>query len=55
MGASLFRGGGGGLGRITMSEMGYACFITWSRPSGWSFSFYLFFLSFLSALFCDGR
>lgn len=47
----------GDLGRLTMFGIGYACFITWSRPFGCSFSFcffiFFFSLSFFSALFCD--
>lgn len=33
-------------GRLIIFDYGYACFMSWSRPSGWSF-FSLFFILFL--------
>lgn len=46
----------GDLGRLTMFGIGYACFITWSRPFGCSFSIYCFFSSpFFRLYFVTGR
>lgn len=41
----------GALGRLTMFVYGYACFMSWSRPSEWCF-FSLFFILFLLFFSC---